>query len=55
MPRTYFRPLSLVFGSDARALIASGSAGALGGMPHIGFTQVEEIERDGGGTRRDQA
>ncbi len=47
MPQTYLRPLSLVFGPDARAQIASGSAGALGGMGHIAFTQVEEIRRDG--------
>jgi dihydropteroate synthase len=43
--KTYFRPLSLVFGRDARDLIASGKAGALGGMPHIGFTHVEVIQR----------
>ena len=43
--RIYFRPLGLVHGADARALIASGRAGALGGMPHIGFTLVEVIER----------
>jgi dihydropteroate synthase len=47
MSRTYFRPLSLVFGPDARRLIADGTAGALGGMPHIGFTQVEAITRAG--------
>jgi dihydropteroate synthase len=43
--KTYFRPLSLVFGRDARDLIASGKAGALGGMAHIGFTHVEVIQR----------
>jgi dihydropteroate synthase len=43
--KTYFRPLSLVFGRDARELIAAGKAGALGGMPHIGFTHVEVITR----------
>lgn len=43
--KTYFRPLSIVFGRDARDLIASGKAGALGGMPHIGFTHVEVIQR----------
>jgi dihydropteroate synthase len=46
--KTYFRPLSLVFGRDARELVASGKAGALGGMPHIGFTHVEVIERGAG-------
>jgi dihydropteroate synthase len=47
MSQTYLRPLGLVFGSDARGLIASGGAGALGGFPNIGFTLVEEISRDG--------
>jgi dihydropteroate synthase len=47
--KTYFRPLSLVFGRDARDMIASGKAGALGGLAHIGFTHVEVIER--GATR----
>lgn len=42
---TYFRPLSFVFGRDARALVGSGVAGSLGGMPHIGFAHVEIIER----------
>jgi dihydropteroate synthase len=42
---TYFRPLALVFGRDAKTLIAEGRAGALGGLPHIGFTQVEVIQR----------
>jgi dihydropteroate synthase len=46
--KTYFRPLSLVFGPDARALIAVGKAGALGGMAHIGFTHIEVIERGAG-------
>jgi dihydropteroate synthase len=46
--KTYFRPLSLVFGPDARALIAAGKAGALGGMAHIGFTHIEVIERGAG-------
>jgi dihydropteroate synthase len=48
----YFRPLGLSFGSDARALIANGEAGALGGLPHIAFTQVEIISRDTGGIER---
>ncbi len=42
---TYFRPLSLVFGRDARTLIANTKAGALGGLPHIGFCSLEVIER----------
>jgi dihydropteroate synthase len=44
----YYRPLSFVFGRDARALIASGVAGALGGISHVGFTHVEVIERGTG-------
>jgi dihydropteroate synthase len=46
--KTYFRPLSLVFGRDARELIASGKAGALGGMARVGFTHVEVIGRGAG-------
>jgi dihydropteroate synthase len=45
--KTYFRPLGLVYGADARALIVAGRAGALGGMAHIGFTLIEVIERSG--------
>ena len=48
--KTYFRPLGLVYGADARALIVAGRAGALGGMAHMGFTLVEVIERPGMGT-----
>jgi dihydropteroate synthase len=47
MPTVYLRPLSLVFGDDARALIAENVACALGGMAHIGFTHIEVIVRDG--------
>ncbi len=43
--KPYFRPLSLVFGRDARALIEAGKAGCLGGFANIGFTHVEVIER----------
>ncbi len=46
--KAYYRPLSLVFGRDARSFIALGSAGALGGMSHVGFTHVEIIERGAG-------
>jgi dihydropteroate synthase len=49
---TYLRPLGLVFGADARRLIAAGEAGALGGLPHIGFTHVEVITRRGGSVDR---
>ena len=50
--KTYLRPLGLVFGNDARLLIAAGRAGALGGLAHIGFSHVEVIER-GTSKRRD--
>jgi dihydropteroate synthase len=51
--KTYFRPLSLVFGRDAVGLIAAGTAGALGGHAAIGFTHVEVIERGAGTLKRD--
>jgi dihydropteroate synthase len=47
MPQTYLRPFSLVFGADARRMIAESSAGSLGGMGDIAFTQAEKITRDG--------
>ena len=43
--QSYFRPIALVFGRDARSLVTLGQAGALGGLPHIAFTRVEVIER----------
>ncbi len=46
--KAYFRPVSFVYGRDARAFIASGKAGALGGFQHIGFTHIEVIERGAG-------
>jgi dihydropteroate synthase len=46
----YLRPISLVFGPDARRMIAAGDSLPLGGMAHVGFTHVELIER--GGARR---
>ena len=50
--KTYFRPLSLAFGRDAVALVASGKAGALGGMAHLAFSHVEVISRGDGETSR---
>ena len=44
----YLRPLGLVYGPDARNLIAIGKAAPLGGLAHIGFTVVERIARDAG-------
>ena len=48
----YFRPLALSFGRDGRELIASGSAGALGGLSDIAFSFVEVVERQGGRIER---
>jgi len=44
----YLRPLSLLYGPDARRAISAREGGALGGSDFIAFTQVELIERDGG-------
>ena len=46
--KTYYRPLSFIFGRDARLLVASGVVGALGGLRYVGFTHVEIIERGAG-------
>jgi len=47
MMKTYQRPVALIYGPDAQAQIASGTAAPLAGLPHIAFTQAEWIERDG--------
>ena len=44
----HLRPLSLVYGPDARRAIEARQGGALGGSPFIAFTQAELIERNGG-------
>jgi dihydropteroate synthase len=41
----YLRPLSLLYGSDARRAVEARTGGALGGSEFIAFTQVELIER----------
>jgi dihydropteroate synthase len=41
----YLRPLSLLYGPDARRAIAARAGGALGGSSFIAFAQVEVIER----------
>lgn len=48
----YLRPLSLVYGSDARRARHEGDGGALGGSDFIAFTQIEVIEREGGRIKR---
>jgi dihydropteroate synthase len=45
---SYLRPLSLVYGPDARRAIEAHAGGALGGSDFIAFTQVEIIERGSG-------
>lgn len=47
MAQIYLRPLGLLFGQDAREMIASGLAFSLGGHPNIGFVAAEEIVRNG--------
>ncbi|MGE3876102.1 MAG: dihydropteroate synthase [Parvibaculaceae bacterium] len=41
----YLRPLSLLYGPDARRAVEAREGGALGGSAFIAFTQVELIER----------
>jgi dihydropteroate synthase len=43
----YLRPFGLLFGQDAREMIAGGLAFSLGGSPNIAFVAAEEIMRDG--------
>jgi dihydropteroate synthase len=48
----YLRPLSLIYGSDARQAVEARRGGALGGSDFIAFTQAELIERKVGGISR---
>jgi dihydropteroate synthase len=48
----YLRPLSLVYGPDARQAIEARRGGALGGCDFIAFTQAELIEREAGSISR---
>ena len=48
----YLRPLSLVYGPDARQAIEARRGGALGGSDFIAFTQAELIEREARGISR---
>lgn len=47
MAKTYYRPLGLVFGPDARRIIEEGRGGSLGGLSAIAYSLVEVIERNG--------
>jgi dihydropteroate synthase len=51
--KTYYRPLSLLFGADARQAIAAGRGGALGGLSHIAFSEIEVISRNAGSIGRE--
>ena len=46
--KTYLRPLALVYGPDADALVKADVAAPLAGLPRIAFTKAEWIQRDGG-------
>ena len=50
--KTYLRPLALVHGPDAVALIEAGAAAALAGRTDIAFTKAEWIERNGAAVGR---
>ena len=52
MLKTYYRPAGLVYGPDARAIIAQGRGASLGGLSSIAYTLVEVIEREGGKIER---
>ena len=47
MLKTYYRPAGLVYGPDARAIIAQGRGASLGGLSAVAYTLVEVIEREG--------
>ena len=44
--KTYLRPLALIYGPDAAALVRADRAAPLAGLPQIAFTMAEWIERD---------
>ena len=52
MLKTYYRPLGLVYGPDARRMIEEGRGGKLGGLSSVAYTMVEVIERGGGQVTR---
>ena len=55
MRRSYLRPIGLAYGADARAAVASGRGGRLGGSAFMAFTAAEVITREGGTVRRETA
>ena len=46
MRKTYYRPAGLVYGADARIIIAETRGASLGGLSSIAYTLLEVIERD---------
>jgi dihydropteroate synthase len=53
MDRTYLRPIGLSYGDEARAAVAGGSAGRLGGSGWIAFHAVEITKRQGSSFARE--
>ena len=53
MTSTYLLPIDLRHGRDAQALVASGEAAPLAGLP-VAFTTVERIVREGDAVRRER-
>jgi dihydropteroate synthase len=52
MPRSYYRPLGLLWGPDAYRALDEGRAGRLGGSDFIAFALVEVITRSAAGISR---
>lgn len=52
MSKTYYRPAGLVYGPDARAVIAEGRGASLGGLSDIAYTLLDVSERTGAEVRR---
>ena len=49
MSKTYYRPAGLVYGPDARAVIAEGRGASLGGLSDIAYTLLDVSERTSAG------
>lgn len=52
MSKTYYRPVGLAYGPDARDMITEGRGASLGGLSAIAYGLVEVIERNGGHVKR---
>src|SRR3954454_10014651 len=53
MAATYLLPVDLRHGREGQALVASGQAAPLAGLP-VAFTTVERIVREGDAVRRER-